>query len=455
MPLTRRDFLFSTGASLAAGLAPAAARGATPPAAEPGTGPAPPAEAGAADLRDWAAVRAQFDLAPDLVNLSTFYIASHPRPVREAIERHRRAIDANPLIAIEHAMFDAEAVHVPTAVKEEIAPYLGGGAAEIAFTGNTTTGLALVYHGLRLKPGQEILTTDHDHYSHHESIRLASEKSGAAWRKIPLFDDLRSVSEEGIVERVRRAVRPNTRAVGVTWVHSSTGLRLPIRRIATAIGEINAARGDADRALLIVDGVHGLGAVDEPVAATGCDLFAAGTHKWMFGPRGTGIVWAREATWAMLAPSVPSFESFETYDAWTRGVAPAGPTRAAWVSPGGFHAYEHQWAVGAAFRLHRQIGRPRIAERIRALNDQCKEGLARMPHVVLHTPRAASLSAGITCFDVRGMPPQRVVQRLLERRIVASTTPYGVSHARVAPGIVNSPGEVDLFLGEVRAMAGS
>jgi len=187
----------------------------------------------------------------------------------------------------------------------------------------------------------------------------------------------------------------------------------------------------------------------------GCDFFAAGTHKWMFGPRGTGILWARDATWGVMRPTVPSFEALDVYTAWTHGEAPSPPTHAPWVSPGGFHAYEHQWAVPAAFRFHQQIGRKRIADRIHVLNDQCKEGLARMPHVTLYTPRGSRLSAGIVCFDVRGMSPDQVVRRLLERRIIASTTPYGVSYARAAPSILNTPAEVDTFLREVRALAAS
>ena len=308
-------------------------------------------------------------------------------------------------------------------------------------------------NGLRIKPGQEILTTVHDHYSQHEAIRLATEKSGATYRKIALFESIDSISEDAIVERIRRAVRPNTRAVGITWVHSSTGLKLPIRRIAQGIQEANAGRSEADRVLLIVDGVHGLGVEDETVAEMGCDFFAAGTHKWMFGPRGTGILWAHDATWGVLRPTVPSFEALDVYTAWTRDEAPSPPTHAPWVSPGGFHAFEHQWAMPAAFRFHQQIGRKRIADRIHALNDQCKEGLARMPHVTLYTPRGSRLSAGIVCFDVRGMPPDQVVRRLLERRIIASTTPYGVSYARAAPSILNTPTEVDTFLREVRALA--
>jgi isopenicillin-N epimerase len=105
------------------------------------------------------------------------------------------------------------------------------------------------------------------------------------------------------------------------------------------------------------------------------------------------------------------------------------------------------------FSFHQQIGRKRVAERIHALNEQCKEGLAKMRHVKLYTPRGRTLSAGLICFDVNGMPPKAVVKRLLERRIAASTTPYGTSYARLAPSLVNTPEEIETVLREIRALS--
>lgn len=87
------------------------------------------------------------------------------------------------------------------------------------------------------------------------------------------------------MRRIRAAVRPNTRAVGITWVHSASGVKLPIRRIAGALAPLNAGRAPSDRVLLIVDGVHGIGVEEPAIAKSGCDIFCAGTHKWLFAPR--------------------------------------------------------------------------------------------------------------------------------------------------------------------------
>lgn len=438
MPLTRRNFLIRGSLSLAAGALPTLFVEAKTKESAP------------ADFKDWESVRQQFELAPDYIHLALFFLASHPRVVRASIEQYRAKIDANPLLTVEGAIFEQTNGNIPLQVCRAIANYIGGDAQDIALTQNTTTGLALLYHGLPLREGDEILTTTHDHYVHHESIRLATGRCGATWRKIPLFDSYDSISADDIAERIRKAIGPKTRAVGVTWVHSSSGVRLPISRIAETLLKVNRSRGEKDRVLLIVDGVHGLGVEDPKITALGCDAFAAGTHKWLFGPRGTGFVWAKPEVWARMRPVIPTFSSPDIFEAWADEHEPQTPARAAWFSPGGFQAFEHYWALPEAIRFHQNIGSGRITARIHELNSQMKEGLARMAHVRLYTPREESLSAGIVCFDVKGMKPEEVVKRLLSQRIVASTTPYRVSYARVACSIVNAPSEVETVLRAIR-----
>ena len=99
------------------------------------------------------------------------------------------------------------------------------------------------------------------------------------------FRFLRFDSPDEIAQRIRKAIGPKTRAFGVTWLHSSSGVRLPIARIAETLVDVNRGREEKDRVLLIVDGVHGIGVEDPKITALGCDAFVAGTHKWLFGPR--------------------------------------------------------------------------------------------------------------------------------------------------------------------------
>jgi len=143
----------------------------------------------------------------------------------------------------------------------------------------------------------------------------------------------------------------------------------------------------------------------------------------------------------------------ETYEQWM-GVRPpkAVPTGAT-MTPGGFHSFEHRWALDKAFLWHEQIGRQRIADRIHSQNRQLKDGLARMSKVKLYTPMSDELSAGIVCFDVNGVRADEVVERLDKKNIVASVTPYKTHYARLAPSLVTTPQEVDTTLAAVRDIA--
>jgi selenocysteine lyase/cysteine desulfurase len=431
--MDRRDFLVRTGLMLGAGAL--AAHYSHPQSFASLTAPS--------EFETWDAVRAQFLLTRECIHMSGFLLASHPKPVREAIDTHRRGLDENPA---EYLRDNQE--RLEGAVLRAAADYLGAQPTDIALTDSTTMGLGLLYGGLTLRQGQEILTTTHDHYSTAMALQLRAARTGASLRQISLYQKSATASEEEILDTLMKALRPQTRIVAVTWVHSSTGVKLPIRQMAEALAKVNAGRADEDRALLCVDGVHGLGVEDVRLEELGCDFLIAGCHKWLFGPRGTGLVWGHSRAWPAATATIPSFD-WKTFQSWMQGIPPEATSPGTMMTPGGFHSFEHRWALGEAFRFHQAIGKERVAARIHALNHHLKEGLSEMSHVTLHTPLADDLSAGIVCFEVKGLGPGQVVARLRERGIVASVTPYATRYARLAPSLLTSSEEVNQTLREV------
>ncbi|MBW3672018.1 MAG: aminotransferase class V-fold PLP-dependent enzyme [Acidobacteria bacterium] len=399
------------------------------------------------DPTDWDSVRDQFPLTRSRIHMASFLLASHPRPVADAIETHRRGFDEDPATYWEENFMTGG-----PSVTAAAADYLETDPALIGLTDSTTMGLGLVYGGLRLSKGEEIVTTPHDHYSTIESLRLRAERTGATVRRVALYDDPAETSVDEVVSRMRKTISDRTRVLAVTWVHSSTGVKLPVAAMAGALREINAGRDLADRVLFCVDGVHGFGIDDVTADGLGCDFFIAGTHKWMFGPRGTGIVYGRREAWNRLDLIIPSFGP--SVGVWMGVLPPETPyvTPGNTFSPGGFHSFDHRWALGEAFRFHQTIGKARVQKRIHSLNTMAKEALSEMPHVRLYTPLASDLSAGIICFDVDGLKPAEVVARLHEQHIVASTSPYPVSYARIAPSLVNNEREVERTVAAIAAM---
>lgn len=436
--MLRRQFLNKLGLSLGAGLlAPKAVLASAQSLA---------VASSAVQPTDWVALRNMFPLTRDYIQLSTFLLASHPKPVADAIEQHRLGLDENPA-DYWHDRF----LHIEADIAKSAANYMGGKSESIALTDSTTMGLGLIYSGLKLQPGDEILQTVHDHYSTDMSLAHRAHRTGAKVRRITLYDNPAQTSVDDVLKRMNAGINSNTTIVAVTWVHSSTGVKLPIRAMADTINKINKKRSAKQQILFCVDGVHGFGVEDQDISELGCDFFVAGTHKWIFGPRGTGVIWGSDRAWEQSEPVIPSFSA--SYDVWLGDTTPDKVPVGEHMSPGGFHSFEHRWALPEAFNLHLQLGKANVQNRIHQLNAQTKEGLAKMPHVTLYTPTTSELSAGLVCFDVKGMTAEDVVKKLKTKGVLMSNTPYRNSYARFAPSLINNEQEIDQALAEIGALA--
>ncbi|QLE74598.1 aminotransferase class V-fold PLP-dependent enzyme [Streptomyces rectiverticillatus] len=391
---------------------------------------------------DWDEVRAQFALDPAEAHMTCCFLAPLPLPVREAVERYRLAFERNVLWAEK----DLYGIHngLQGDVVRALAEYIGGRPEDIALTANTSAGLGVVYSGLRLRPDQEIVLSVHDHLVHEEAARFATQRHGASLRSIRLYDDPAHATSHEIAERVAATIGPRTRVVGVPWVHSCTGVKASLPLLAEAVAVANEGRAEEDRCLLIIDGVHGLGVEDVDVARTGVDFFASGTHKWMLGPRGTGFVWGAEDAWAQLGPVFPSLILDRDYWQAFKAGAELPPTRAKWMSPGGFQAFENRFAVADAVAFHQSLGRNRVAARIAELNTSLRLQLRSLPHLELVSPLEESAASQLVCFRHHDLPAREVLRLLAEHKVYGTITPeMHDPAARLCAGLMNGPEHID------------
>ncbi|MFJ7313610.1 aminotransferase class V-fold PLP-dependent enzyme [Pseudomonas sp. NPDC098747] len=416
----RRDFLKQAGI-----LAAALPLGASLPSIASASPAAP------LPRNKWAQLQQLFDQDPDYLHFSNFLITSHPKPVREAIERHRAALDKNPGLAMDWDLGVIE--EREENVRVWAGQYLQANARQIALTGSTTEGLATIYGGVHVRPDQEILTTAHEHYAVHTILALRKERDGTQVRKIRLFKDPQTATKAEILAAIDSAIRPETRVLGMCWVHSGSGMKLPIGDIGALVDKHNRGRSDADRIIYVVDGVHGFGVDNLSFAQMNCDFFVAGTHKWMFGPRGTGIICSRFEDVRYVTPIIPTFSEATTF--------------ATTMTPGGYHAFEHRWALDEAFKLHLQLGKAEVEARIHALNSYLKKRLQQRPQIELVTPLSPELSAGFTFFRVKGKDSDKIAAYLMANKVVADAVERDVGPViRTAPGLLNDEAQIDRLL---------
>ncbi|MCZ6656972.1 MAG: aminotransferase class V-fold PLP-dependent enzyme [Gammaproteobacteria bacterium] len=396
-----------------------------------------PAVSGASfEFENWERLRDEFDLDYSWRNFAGFLFASHPRVVEQDIQRHRHGFNRNP------ANYLVEGWGYGDETRQKAGDYFGVTAGQIALTDSTTMGLATLYNGISIKPGQEVLTTEHEHYSVQTSLRYRAQREGFKVNTIRFYEEPRDVSTDEVLKRIKQHVNKKTRVLALTWVHSGSSVKLDIPAIGALVAELNAGRGDDDRILFCVDGVHGFGVENLNFDEMACDFFVAGTHKWMFGPRGTGIICSRRTDLAFIDPTIPPFNLAED------------PAFGPMMTPGGFHTFEHRWALRKAFEFHLNLGKDNVQSRIHFLNTYLKNRLQEIGGVELVTPMSTEFSSGFTFFRVAKHSAEDVQRVMQARKIIVSPADRDAGPVvRMSPGILNSTEEIDEAVAVLREIA--
>jgi selenocysteine lyase/cysteine desulfurase len=167
------------------------------------------------------------------------------------------------------------------------AQLIGASPKEIALVPNTTTGLSLVAEGLDWRPGDNVVVPASDFPSNqYPWMNLASR--GVEVRRIECD---RERLEPNLVAA---ACDAHTRAVSVSWVGYATGWRADLDALAEVAHHCGA--------VLVVDGIQGLGVNPLDVNQTPIDFLAADGHKWLLGPEGAGVLYIRSEWLDRLRP---------------------------------------------------------------------------------------------------------------------------------------------------------
>lgn len=384
-------------------------------------------------MTNWDEVLDEFSLRGKVRHLSTMVMASHRRGLDDKIRDLRDGFNRDPVTFLHKVVVTEMNRFVDAA-----GAYFGVPPTETAQCGSTSQGLGYIYSGIKLLPGERVLTTRHEFAA--STVPLLAREDRQDTKFVDVLPQLFTTTPDPVdmVKRLRDAIQPKTRLLALTWVYSSTGVKSPIKDITAMVREVNATRAPENRLLVCVDGVHGFGIENVNFSDLGCDFFVSGTHKWIYGPRGTGVMYGTKEAWALVKPIV-----------WT-----SKPH-----TPNGVHAYEHDFAVADAFAWLMGIGKAEIEARVHALATRLKDGLSLITGVQLITPRDRALSSGIVCFDVTGMKSEDVVRKLSEDfDIIATqsaTDPMigGGKHVRLSPGVINDYDDIDAVLTAVGRLA--
>ncbi|MFJ2083114.1 aminotransferase class V-fold PLP-dependent enzyme [Micromonospora chokoriensis] len=237
--------------------------------------------------------RLLFSLDPAVSHLNHGSFGAVPVGVQRAQQRLRDEMEANPLRFFTQGLVDRIA-HT----RRHLAGFLGADPDGSALVGNTTTGVAVVLQSMGLRPGDEILSTDHGYGAVSLAIQRECRRTGAVSRVLPVP---LAATDEQLVQIVRDGLRPGrTRLLVIDQLTSATAKLFPTAAIVGVAREHGVP--------VLVDAAHAPGMLPTTVASIGADFWVGNLHKWAYAPRGTALLAVAPQWRDRIEPLVVSWE---------------------------------------------------------------------------------------------------------------------------------------------------
>ncbi|MBK7935172.1 MAG: aminotransferase class V-fold PLP-dependent enzyme [Acidobacteria bacterium] len=372
----------------------------------------------------WAEISKAFTISRSNINLNSGWTSPSPKMVSEAYVRYKHQEDATSSTMWQLLEPQAETI------RAGLANLFGCDADEIAITRNASESLQILLLGLDIRSGDEVIATSQDYPRMLTALRQREMREGPRLKlvKIPLAP----FSTDEIVGAIESAITPQTRLILISHMINITGQIMPVRKIC----DMARSRGIET----VVDGAHSFAQLDFKRGDLQCDYFGSSLHKWLYTPKGAGLlyvkkdkipnVWPLMASEDRLKSDIRKFEEIGTHSSATR------------------------LAIGEALLFHEAIGPKRKEERLRHLSSYWMSRLKTLPRVTFNTSFDPEQFCAIANFSIEGGDVTKITKYLMARhKIIATPIVHDeFSGIRVTPNIFTKIGELDRFCKVIEKM---
>lgn len=332
-----------------------------------------------------------------------------------------------------HARWDTESwagLHLLEPMREEvrkrIAQLIGANADEVAFTDNATHGLNLVCAGLDWKSGDEVLISSEEYPALLFACHSLVNRMGV---KLSYFQA--DPDPGAVLAELKRLVTPRTRLIVASEVSTYTGKRLPVREICGFASEKGIRT--------LIDGAQSLGVFPINVKTIGCDFYAANGHKWLHGPKGTGIFYCKADRTQELYP------------------VHIGMGNAKYPMPDGKLVLETNYkrfeygtrhlgsflGFGPSLDWLENLGWQNIERYMKGLTDYAKQVILSMPRLKLRSPLDWNQSSALISLSIDGVDGVELREWLRWERNILTRRVFEIDGIRISAAYFNTKEEID------------
>lgn len=374
----------------------------------------------------WESVKAQFEFAPRLRYFNNASLGASPVSVQVATNEYIKTLDGFP----SKYMWGGWAA-AKEEVRKKIADLFSVSEEEIALIHNTTEGMNLIARSFALQPGDEVILADHEHPSGTIPWEVWQESKGVKLIRPTLPILPKSVDE--VVSIYEKAITSKTKVISMCHIVNTNGMILPVKEVS----EMAHARG----ILVAVDGAQSAGMLQIDLHDLDCDFYAASSHKWLFSPKGVGILYAKESSQYHLQPLMvarghtdKSIRRLENYN--TRNLPEV-------------------LGLGTAVDFIDKIGQEKIAHRSLELKDYFRSKLTGNQKFRLKTPGLNELSGAIQVVELVGKDVVKVKKQLYDEYGIdcRPMTGYNLNALRISLSIYITKKDIDFLINALSSIA--
>jgi cysteine desulfurase/selenocysteine lyase len=368
---------------------------------------------------DWSAFRSQFPVTASWAFLDHAAVAPLSAPAVAALSDYAESLAANGIAAFR------EWFNRLAHVRRLAARLIGAEVDDVYFVPNTTHGIGVVAEGFPWQSGDNVVLAAEEYPSNqYPWMNLAHR--GVEVRAVP------SRGGRVAIDDLRGAMDSRTRVLSVSAVEFASGFRFDL----DALGELCRERG----VFYFVDAIQALGVFPIDVQETPIDALSADGHKWLLGPEGAGVGYARREWVERLHPigvganSVVHPWAFSTIDFTLK------PHAGRWE--GGAYNVPGITAMGASLELLLNAGIENVERRVIGLTDYLCDRAVSLGWRVFSS-RSEGEKSGIVSMLHPTLPPDEVVKRCRAAGVIVNNR---ADRVRVSPHAYNTEGEIDRFL---------
>ena len=282
-----------------------------------------------------------------------------------------------------------------------------------------------------LKPGDEVLTTTQDYPRMLTTLRQREKRENLKLKLIQIPIPPKNLSE--ITAAFERGITDRTRVILISHMINITGQITPVK----AVCDIARARGIET----IVDGAHSFAQFYFKQKDVGCDYFGTSLHKWLYAPKGTGMLYVKrdkiEKLWPLMAAEAKQASDIRKFEEI------------------GTHSAAPKLAIGEALLFHNGIGGKRKEARLRYLSRYWMNRLKDVPKIRFNTSFDPNQSCAIGNVHIEGTDPNAVTKYLFDKHHIF-TVPIvheEFQGIRITPNLYTTSGELDRFCEQMALIA--